>query len=98
MAEQNTMTNEQLRNHFEQMVMDKKVPYINNFINEHNFAINPHTDNYVDMGNEVAAFNIFKEGFFEWSKRIMIDRNPTIYLGNGAALKTIGVCTPWSSI
>ena len=45
MAEQNTMTNEQLRNHFEQMVMDKKVPYINNFINEHNFAINPHTDN-----------------------------------------------------
>ena len=45
MAEQNTMTNEQLRNHFEQMVMDKKVPYINNFINEHNFSINLHTAN-----------------------------------------------------
>lgn len=67
MAEQNTMTNEQLRNHFEQMVMDKKVPCINNFINEHNFAINPHTDNYVDMGNEVA-FNIFKEGFLSGAK------------------------------
>ena len=67
MAEQNTMTNEQLRNHFEQMVMDKKVPYINNFINEHNFAINPHTDNYVDMDNEVA-FNIFKEGFLSGAK------------------------------
>lgn len=67
MAEQNTMTNEQLRNHFGQMVMDKKVPYINNFINEHNFAINPHTDNYVDMGNEVA-FSIFKEGFLSGAK------------------------------
>ena len=67
MAEQNTMTNEQLRNHFEQMVMDKKVSYINNFINEHNFAINLHTDNYVDMGNEVA-FNIFKERFLIGAK------------------------------
>ena len=67
MAEQNTTTNEQLRNHFEQMVMDKKVPYINNFINEYNFSINPHTDNYVDMSNEVA-FNIFKEGFLSGAK------------------------------
>lgn len=64
MTNQNTMTNEQLRTHFEQMIIDKKIAYINNFINEHNFSVNPTTDNYVDMGNEVA-FNIFKEGFLK---------------------------------
>ena len=54
--------NTELRVIFEKMVMDNAIPYISNFINEHNFSINTNTDNYIDMGNEVA-FNIFKYAY-----------------------------------
>lgn len=67
MAKQ-VISNQELREIFEKMILDKKIPYINNFINEHNFSINTNTDNYIDMGNEVA-FNIFKEGFLEGTKK-----------------------------
>lgn len=55
-------TNLELRAIFEQQLQEGKVPNVFNLMNPHNFDVNPATDNYTDMYNEIA-FNIFRLGY-----------------------------------
>lgn len=56
------VTNQMLREIFEEELLKNSVPNVFQLANPHNFSVNPKTDNYIDMYNEIA-FNIFKLGF-----------------------------------
>lgn len=55
-------TNSELRAIFEKQLQEGKVPDVFNLMNPYNFDVNPDTDNYTDMYNEIA-FNLFKMGY-----------------------------------
>lgn len=57
-----TLTNTELRAIFEEKLLANAVPDVFQLANPHNFEVNPSTDNYMDMYNEIA-FNIFKLGY-----------------------------------
>lgn len=58
----NAILNQHLREIFEAELLNNSIPNVFQLANPHNFSVNPKTDNYVDMYNEIA-FNIFKLGF-----------------------------------
>ena len=61
------VSNQELREIFEALLLAEAVPYVDNFMNLHSMAVNPVTDNYIDFSNEVA-FNIFKQGYLKGAK------------------------------
>lgn len=70
MVDQNQVeeiSNQELREIFEALLLAEAVPYIDNFMNLNMMDVNPHTDNYIDFSNEVA-FNIFKQGYLKGAK------------------------------
>ena len=62
-----TLTNTELREILEEKLKQGSVENVFQLANPYNFSVNPKTDNYVDMYNEIV-FDIFKLGFSEGQK------------------------------
>ena len=70
MVDQNEVeevSNQELREIFETLLLAEAIPYVDNFMNLNIMDVNPITDNYIDFSNEVA-FNIFKQGYLKGEK------------------------------
>lgn len=69
-----TLTNAELREILEEKLKQGSVENVFQLANPHNFSVNPKTDNYVDMYNEIV-FDIFKLGFSEGQKVKPVEGN-----------------------
>lgn len=57
----NQLTNQQIREILEKELQNDVVKNVFQLANPHNFSVNPDTDNYVDMYNEIV-FDVFALG------------------------------------